>query len=150
MEGVARMYLAKIAVLSGDLDAAEPEARTAVGALEIAPPLRAAALAVLARSLIGLGRTAEAVAAAGEAHTILESLGGIEEGESLVRLVYAEAFAASGDLTAFAAAIESARDRLMMRAEKISVRAWRERFLHGVPDNARTLELAESKRIDAP
>ncbi len=30
----------------------------------------------------------------------------------------------------------------MVRAMKISDSAWRERFLRGVPDNARTLELA--------
>ena len=136
------MYLAEIAVLSRDLDAAETDARAAVTALEVAPPLRAAALAVLARSLIGLDRAPEAVAAAGEAHAILESLGGIEEGESLVRLVYAEAFQASGDTAAFKAAIESARERVMVRAMKISDPAWRERFLNGVPDNVRTLELA--------
>ncbi len=142
MEGVARMYLAEIGVLSRDLDAAETDARAAITALEVAPPLRAAALAVLARSLIGLDRAPEAVAAAGEAHAILESLGGIEEGESLVRLVYAEAFQASGDAAAFKAAIESARERVLVRAMKISDLAWRERFLKGVPDNARTLELA--------
>ena len=144
MEGVSRMYLSKIVFQSGDLDEAEREARAAAAALEVAPPLRAVALASLARALIGRGSFAEAITVAGEAHAILASLGGIEEGESLVRLVYAEAFAANGDNAEFAAAIAGARTRLMERAAKIGDPAWRERFLRGVPDNALTLALARS------
>jgi serine/threonine protein kinase/tetratricopeptide (TPR) repeat protein len=144
MEGVSRLYLAKIAFQSGDLELAEQDARAAAAALEVAPPFRAVALAMLARALIGRAGFAEAVAVVGEAHRILESLGGIEEGESLVRLVYAEAFAANGDAPAFAVAIASAHERLQARAMNISDPAWRSRFLHGVPDNARTLALAAS------
>jgi tetratricopeptide (TPR) repeat protein len=146
MEGVARMYLAEIAYLSSDLDVAEQEGRAACAALEVAPPLRAAALAVLARVLLALRRTDEALTTASEAHGILESLGGIEEGESLVRLVHAEALAASGDHGAFSAAIHSARERLMARADRISDAAWRARFLDGVRDNARTLALTTEVR----
>ena len=142
MEGVARMYLAEIAYISSDLDVAEQEGRAAVAALEVAPPLRAAALAVLARVLLGLGRIDEALTTAREAHQILESLGGIEEGESLVRLVHAEALAASGEQLAFSLAIQSARERLLARADKISDAVWRARFLDGVRDNARTIELS--------
>jgi tetratricopeptide (TPR) repeat protein len=149
MEGVSRMYLAKIAFLSSDLDEAEREARAAAAALEVAPPLRAVALAMLARVLIGRASHAEAIAVAADAHAILESLGGIEEGESLVRLVYAEAFAANGDTAAFARAIEAARARVMARAAKIGDDAWRDRFLEGVPDNARTLTLARASRHSA-
>jgi eukaryotic-like serine/threonine-protein kinase len=148
MEGVSRMYLSKIAFQSNELEDAEREARAAADALEVARPLRAVALAQLARALIGRESFAEAITVAGEAHAILESLSGIEEGESLVRLVYAEAFAASGDTAAFTAAIASAHSSLMARARKIGDRAWRDRFLRGVPDNARTLELA-APPIDA-
>jgi serine/threonine protein kinase/tetratricopeptide (TPR) repeat protein len=144
MEGVSRVYLSKIAFQSGDLDEAEREARAAAAALEVAPPLRAVALATLARALIGRDSFLEATAVAEEAHAILESLGGIEEGESLVRLVHAEALAASGDVPAFTLAIATARARLLERAAKIGDRAWRDRFLKGVPDNVRTLELARS------
>jgi tetratricopeptide (TPR) repeat protein len=144
MEGVSRMYLSKIAFQSGDLDEAEREARAAAAALEVAPPLRAVALASLSRALIGRASFTEAITVAGEAQAILASLGGIEEGESLVRLVYAEAFAAKGDTAEFTTAIAGARERLMERAAKIGDPAWRERFLRGVPDNARTLKLAQS------
>ena len=146
MEGVARMYLAEIAFLSGDFDAAEQDGRAAAAALEVAPPLRSAALAVLARALIGLGRVDEALTAAREAHQILESLGGIEEGEAMVRLVHAEALHASGDQAAFAVAILRARERLVARAAQLSDVAWRARFLEGVPANARTLELLTHNR----
>jgi tetratricopeptide (TPR) repeat protein/predicted Ser/Thr protein kinase len=142
MEGVARTYLARIACLAGDRVVAEREARTAAEMLKAAPPLRAAALALLARVLLDLDRPAEALPIAREAHETLESLGALEEGESLVRLVWAEALRASGDRDEFARAARAACKRLLARADKISDPAWRERFLTAVPDNARTLSLA--------
>lgn len=142
IEVAARSYLAKIALLTGDLEVAEREARAAAEILESAPLLRIAAVAVRARALLGLGRTAEALSAAREAFSTLESIGALEEGESLVRVVYAEALAASGSRPEAIAAIASARDNLLARAAKISDQVLHERFLHGVPDNARTLDLA--------
>jgi tetratricopeptide (TPR) repeat protein len=141
--GVARSYLAKIALLAGDTAAAEREARAAAEALRIAPPLRAAALANLARALLAQGRSAEALPVAREAFATLEELGMIEEGESLVRLVHAEALVAAGRAEEFETAIADARDRLLARAAKISDPEWRHRFLTAVPDNARTLRLAQ-------
>ncbi|WP_437829883.1 serine/threonine-protein kinase [Sorangium sp. So ce1153] len=140
-EVVSRSYLAKIALLAGDFGAAEREARLAE-ALESASPLRVAATAIRARALLGLGRAREALAAAGEALAALESLGGLEEGESMIRLVHAEAFSAVGDAKRAAAAIAAARDKLLDRAASVRDPEWRRRFLSHVPDNARTLELA--------
>ncbi|WP_437904374.1 protein kinase [Sorangium sp. So ce327] len=140
-EVVSRSYLAKIALLAGDFAGAEREARLAE-TLESASPFRVTAMAIRARALIGLGRAAEALAAAGEALAALESLGGIEEGESMIRLVHAEAFSAVGDEASAAAAISAARDKLLDRAESVRDPEWRRRFLSHVPDNARTLELA--------
>jgi serine/threonine protein kinase/tetratricopeptide (TPR) repeat protein len=147
--GLARTYLAKIELLAGDGAAAEREARAAADALMAAPPLRAAALAVLARSLLTDGRSSEALDAAGEAFTLLSSLGSLEEGEALVRLVYAEALAAAGKEREFAATIAEARERLLARAAKISDPSFRERFLTQVPDNAQTLALSAAAD-DAP
>jgi tetratricopeptide (TPR) repeat protein len=144
MEGTSRSCLGKIALLAGDLATAEVEARAAAEALRVAPPLRATAVATLARVYLAQGRAAEALPVAREAYETLEELGMIEEGESLVRLVYAEALRAAGLRSEFAAAITDARDRLMARAEKISDPEWRGRFLTAVPDNARTLALARS------
>ncbi|MGK4003495.1 tetratricopeptide repeat protein [Sorangium sp. So ce1036] len=138
----ARCYLANIYVVMGDLEVAEREARAAVALSPVAPTLGVQAFAVLARALLGLGRIDEAVRTAAEANSILASFGTLEEGESLVRLTFAEALAASGRHEEAAAAIAAARTALLARADKLSDPTWRERFLRDVPDNARTLELA--------
>jgi tetratricopeptide (TPR) repeat protein len=139
--GAVHNYLAQIELLAGDLAAAEGEARTAVEALAATPPLRAYALAVLARALLRQGRTDEAFEAAREAYAQLEADGSLEEGEAAVRLVYAETLAARGS-PELGAILTAACDRLLSRAAKISDPSWRERFLTAVPDNARTLTLA--------
>ncbi len=139
MEGVARTYLAKIALFAGDLVVAEREARAAAEQLLVVRPLRAPALAVLARTLLHLQRPAEALPLATEAHAILSEHSEVEEGDALVRLVHVEALAASGAREAAAHAAQDARARLLSRADKISAPAWRERFLTAVPDHARTL-----------
>ncbi|WP_437762847.1 protein kinase [Sorangium sp. So ce281] len=142
MEGVTLTYMAKIMLLSGDPAAAEREARAAVEALVVAPPLRAAAVAVLSRALLAQGRPEEALPAAREAFVQLEEAGSLEEGESLVRLAYAEALAAAGAAREAAEALAVARQHLLDRAAKISDASFRERFLTCVPDNAKTLALA--------
>ncbi|MGK4003969.1 protein kinase [Sorangium sp. So ce1036] len=141
-EGSARTYLARIALLARDFEGAEREACTAAEILQSAPPLRAAAVAVRARALLGLGRFDEGLSAAGEAYSMLRALGAIEEGESSVRLVYAEALEANGMEADCAAAIAAAKERLLERAAKISDPVWRERFLT-LPDNRKTLVMAE-------
>ncbi|WP_437274861.1 protein kinase [Sorangium sp. So ce375] len=139
----ARCYLAKIALALGDLEAAEREARSAIALLESAPTLGVQAFSILARTLLALGRTDEAMRAAAEASARLAEFGTLEDGESLVRLTYAEALAASGKRAEAEAAIASATAALLARAEKLSDPTWRERFLRDVPDNARTIELAQ-------
>jgi tetratricopeptide (TPR) repeat protein len=141
LEGVARSYAAKIALLAGDLAPAENEARAAADLLKAAPPLRAAAVAVLSRILLASGRAAEALETAREAYAQLEALGSLEEGEATVRLAYAEALSAAGQTTEAAGVLVAAREHLLARAAKISDATWRGRFLTQVPDNARTLEL---------
>ncbi|WP_437581969.1 protein kinase domain-containing protein [Sorangium sp. So ce887] len=141
-ELIARCYLAKIALASGGLGVAEREARAAVALAPSAPTFAVQASAVLARALLGLGRTDEAMRAAAEASSQLSELGTLEGGEPLVRLTYAEALAASGRHAEAMAAIASARTALLARAEKLIDPTWRERFLRDVPDNARTLDLA--------
>jgi hypothetical protein len=74
---------------------------------------------------------------------LLDQPGMVEEGESLVRLVHAEALRAAGRQGDFVAATAAARAALQARAAKISDPEWRRRFLTAVPDNARTIALAE-------
>ncbi|WP_437585782.1 protein kinase domain-containing protein [Sorangium sp. So ce1000] len=138
----ARCYLAKIALAMDDHEAAEREARAAIALFESAPTLGVQAFSLLARTLLARGSTDEAMRAAAEASARLAEFGTVEEGESLVRLIYAEALAASTRRAEAEAAIASARAALLARAEKLSDPTWRERFLRDVPDNARTLELA--------
>ncbi|WP_437644157.1 protein kinase domain-containing protein [Sorangium sp. So ce362] len=142
LEMIFRCCIARIALAAGDLETAEREVRAAVALSPGAPTLGVQAFAILARVLLGRGHVDEAVRTAAEASAMLESFGAIEEGESLVRLAFAEALAAHGRREEAAIAIASARAALLARAEKLSDPTWRERFLRDVPDNARTIELA--------
>ena len=139
-EGLARTYLAEVELRAGDALAAEREARAAAEVLAGIPSLHAVASAVLALCLLGRGLPAEALEAASAGHAQLCALGSIEEGEALVRLAYAEALAAAGGEAA--TALAEARDHLLARAARINDPVWRDRFLAGVPENARTLSLA--------
>ncbi|XXU13715.1 protein kinase [Sorangium sp. So ce861] len=137
-----RLRLASLPRRASERLVREREARAAMALAPAAPMVAVSAAAVLARALLGLGRTDEAMRAAAEASEQLAAFGTLEEGESLVRLTYAEALAASGRHAEASAAIASARAALLARAEKLRDPTWRERFLRDVPDNARTLELA--------
>jgi hypothetical protein len=140
--------------LGGLLEGAEREARAAVEILAIAPPARAYALAILAQALLALRSqgdraprpaaelAAEALGVACEAMALLESLGFLEEGETLVRLAHAESLAATGNVAAARTAIATARSKLVARAAKIKDESRRKSFLERVPENARTLALA--------
>ena len=141
MEGASRIYMAMILRLSGDLAGAEREARAAVRVLAVAAPARACALATLADALLAQGKAALACDAARQAMDLLLELGGIDEGESLARLTYAQALAATGDMDGARAAVTSARERVLSRAARISDEALRESFL-AIAENAATLSLA--------
>jgi tetratricopeptide (TPR) repeat protein len=148
LEGGSRIYLAEILLRRGELEAAEHEAVSAVGLLDIAPPFRPYALATLARVLLarrggGAPASLEALARANEAMAALDALGGsAEEGESIVRLVHAECVHASGAHDHARVMIAEARRRLLDRAGKISSEAARKGFLERVEEHARTLQLA--------
>jgi len=143
VEGGSRHYLATIHLLRNDIEVAEQEALAAAEMLKVAPPLRAHALATVAQLRMTQKRYPEALAVAEEAMALLESLGGIEEGETAVRLVYGEALYQAGEQDKARAAIEVAAQRVTERARKIKDAEWRESFLKRVPDNARTLALAK-------
>ncbi len=139
---MARIYLAEILIARGDLAAAAEESAAAVAALVVAPAIQVAALGALARARLGGGDRDGGLAAAGEAHAALERLGEIEEGESMVRLTYAEALAAAGQGAEARAALVLARERLLARADRVADLGWRHRFLHEVPVNVRILSLS--------
>jgi tetratricopeptide (TPR) repeat protein len=142
LEATARTYRAMILALGGDHEAAATEAQAVAGDAGVTPSFRAVAQAIVAEARLAEGRAAEALEAAEAAHSILTSLDGIEEGESLIRVIYAEALRASGDEEAAGRAIAEARDRLLDRAAKVVDPALRTSFLDRVPENARTLARA--------
>ena len=116
--------------------------------LDVAPPLKAPALlAVLGFVRLAQNRAAEALGPAKEAMRLLESIGGLEEGESC-------SFASSTPTRSMRLRVTSkaltsrsawARGRLLERATRISDPNTRETFLRRVPENARTLALAEQR-----
>jgi hypothetical protein len=110
--------------------------------------MHAYALANLADLLLARGRAAEARAAADEAARILYALAGVEEGEALIRLVHALSLEATGDPRGAEAAIVEARRRLLERAGRINDTRLRRSFLDHIPENARTLQMAN--RLKGP
>ncbi len=145
MLGGAHLRIAEVSLAEGDAASAEREARAACEVLKVAPPLRGWALATLARALVAQGRVDDALEAAREGLALADSLGGLEMGESLVRLVFAEVLLARGDSAGAGAAVRSARDHLLLRASKIGDPVVRERLLRAVPENARILEWARAE-----
>jgi tetratricopeptide (TPR) repeat protein len=144
--GFARAYLADILTRAGALVEAEKQATAALDTLGEHSGPRAYALSVLAGVLLRLGRSAEALQRSSEAMSTLETQGGLEEGESHLRLTYAEALHAAGDRERAEVAIAAARERLLARASKFNDEAWRASFLERVEENRRTLQLAEAWR----
>jgi eukaryotic-like serine/threonine-protein kinase len=147
MEGAARLYRALFLAMGTELARAEQETLAAMETFGLTPPLRAYALAVLGRIRLTGGAPESAEAHAREAMGILDALGGIEEGESYVRLTFAEALDANGDHDAAREAIATARVRILERAAMIHDPAWKSSFLESVRENARTLELARQWRV---
>jgi tetratricopeptide (TPR) repeat protein len=144
MEGGSRIILAEILMHAGELDSARNEAVTAVRVLSATPPAKAHALAMAAQINLARGDVPAALDDAQSAKGLLDEIGVLDEGESLVRLVWAEALHAGGRADEAQEAIADARDRLMTRAERIRDPALRKSFLENVPENAKTLELATS------
>lgn len=138
-----RQLLALVLVEQGDTEAAERAAIESVTLVDAPPNRRCSYLGTLARVLLACGRPAEALASAEEAMTLLEQVGALLSDEPLVRLVYAEALVANGQLDRAREAIARARAHLARRASRINDSARRARFLRQVPDNARTVALAE-------
>jgi eukaryotic-like serine/threonine-protein kinase len=146
LEGVSRIYLAMIFRCTGHLAEAEAEASRAIELLGATPPFQPYALATLADVLLARGRVPDALDCAARAVEQVRALGHVQDGEALVRLVYAEALEASRERAAARAAITEAQGRLLSQASAISDLALRQSFLSRVPENARTLQLARAWR----
>ena len=118
-------------------------AQAAVDALEANPPARAFALATVARVRGRRGNTAGALGPAREAYAILQSLGGLDEGEILVRLAHAEALAAVGRADEARAVAEVARHRLDALLAALDDDTLRTTFSTAVEENVALMALAQ-------
>mgnify|MGYP005852657035 CR=1 FL=1 len=147
MEGAARLYRALFLAQTDDLARALAEVKTALDVGATTPPLVCYANAVLARIHLLDARPDRAERPAREAMRLLDDLGGVEEGESYVRLTFAETLDAINEPDAAREAIATARVRILERAAMIRDPAWKERFLQRVQENALTLELARQWRV---
>ena len=143
LAGGSRVYLSIMLLQAGDLARAEVEARQSVADLAGYPPSRPYAMAQLAQVLLARGGVDEALTHAESAIATLRA-GPIDDGESMVRLTIAEALRAAGRESEAALAFAEAHERLQARAALISNASLREHFLNDVPENARTIALANA------
>jgi tetratricopeptide (TPR) repeat protein len=138
----ARIYYAIACCLAGDFGAAEFAARAAVRETAATPPLHAYALAAQARAELGQLRRREARDTAARAMAIIDDIGAIDAGDALVRLTFAEALFAAGELEQAKERIRAAKDRLLSRAKLIEDETTRNAFLKRIPEHAATLDRA--------
>lgn len=141
-EGRARAYLAVAYQMVKEHAAAEEETLVALPLLEALPGYRAGLLGLMALALADKGDNDAAYLAGSEAMRVFEQLGGTVEGESVIRVGWAEALYAKGDVEGAKKAIKIARDRLMERANKIKNPEWRKNFIGTIQEHNRTLARA--------
>ncbi|HWO22987.1 MAG TPA: protein kinase [Kofleriaceae bacterium] len=142
-ESRGRWVLAEVLRRMGDLEGAEREIQAALGTL--IPIEQPGALATLSAIRLAQGRAEEARAAAEDAVSRCEAMGGcgLFRG-AFVRLARVEALHATGAHEAARHAAREARARLLAIADRIADPAYRKSFLEEVPENARTLALARA------
>jgi tetratricopeptide (TPR) repeat protein len=149
LEGLARIALARIWLALGALEQAEREAQAAAEITSSNPTLNAPVQAVMAQILLRTSRSVEALAAAKRGKKLLDSLGTVEEGDALIRLVFAEALHAVGDVDGARAALSIAHDSILRDAQRIRDEEIRSSFLNNVPEHARILALARAWAVSA-
>lgn len=133
-------YLALVRALLGDLDGAR-------SAIELALKHADARALVFSRGvatgvLLLQDDAAGALSLAEEGMQALEELGGMHQGEAVLRMMHATALRHAGESGRALAAIQEARTQLISRAACINDTTWRELFLSEVPEHRQTLALA--------
>jgi len=84
----------------------------------------------------------EALAVALASRAMIDELGGVDEGEALIRLVHARALEANGRDEEAMVAARSAAGWLADRQSRITPETARESFMRRVPDNVALAALA--------
>jgi predicted ATPase len=145
--GYAQLYLSIIEHMSQDYSAAEQYARAALHTVETNPALRPFAVALIAQSVNSQGRHGEALLLARDAFVQLESIGKVQDGEAVIRLVFAECLIASSEVDGARPVIEKSVERLLAQAGAIRNLEWRRSFLTRIPEHRRILVLAHNMGI---
>jgi tetratricopeptide (TPR) repeat protein len=145
VEGFAYYQLARALCELGRWSEAQDAARRARSILAHVEALLPAVDAVIARTLMNQGETEAALATAAAAHVLASGAQAVEDGEALVRVVYAECLAAAGDHRA-GDAISYAVQRLEERALAIGDPAVRHGF-GALLEHRRTLELFRQLKL---
>jgi hypothetical protein len=140
--GLAHGVLAALALRRGEHETAEAEARLACEKVRPFPPYSWDMVALWMRSLLALGRTAEALDAGEEALQRFESIGMAGYGEVDLRLAVAEAREAAGQAESAREMLRLTLRRLQLRVDDLPDAAARTRYLTQVPVNSRLLALA--------
>jgi TPR repeat protein len=143
-EGQARIVHARIWLALGSLLQAEREAQVAIEVTSTNYSTNALAHGVMAQILLRAGRPGEALAAARRGKDLLDSIGSVEDGDALIRLVFAEALHATGDVDGARAALSAAHASILRDAKTIRDITIQRSFLNNVPEHARILELARA------
>lgn len=141
--GRGRWALAEVYRRAGVYGLAEREARCAVDLRGIAPLDEAAALAILAATRLSDKRPTEAMLAIRDSAARYEALRAFGYRGAFMRLVRVEVFDATGHHGAAREFLADARDRILRIAAEIPDESWRKSYLEQVPENARTIHLAE-------
>jgi len=139
------MVLSDLLVAQNEPRSAELHARTALESAAPSNRTKADALGTLA--LVLLDRPMESLMAAVQAIELLQSVGGATDGEARILLAHALALDALGHDEPARQAITKAYDRLLSKAGKLNDDDRRHRFLHGIREHSRTLELAAKYEI---
>jgi tetratricopeptide (TPR) repeat protein len=138
MMGLTRCHLAWLLLLAGGSAEAAEHADRAVAELYDNPAAHPVALATRAQVRMRMGATDEALEDARLALEGLEGLGQVQEGESLIRLTWAEALAAAGQPGEARVAVLVAQRWLTVRANQIANLELRASFREQLLENART------------
>jgi eukaryotic-like serine/threonine-protein kinase len=144
-EGRGHWVLAEVLRRAGEFDFAEAEIAAALALLGTVCPLDVpGALATRAGLFLDRGKPVEALAAAEDGLARYAAMGACSQffRGAFLRLVHAECLRALDRRDEARTAIRTAREKILVNAEKIHDPIYRKSFLEGVPDNARTLALA--------
>lgn len=143
LEGGSRYYYGLMLLRLGRLDEAEREMRNAVVVSSELPSLRVTAEAGLARVLVAQGKADEALALARRAHAPPEP-NVVPELPMALTVALLEALVATGNHDEARTLAGDAAAGVVRRAQNLRAAAYRESMLERVPENARTLAIAQS------